>query len=129
MLAMLHGIECHGDVVDPVGTDVDEVDVVPLTKLFVGFSVAGILGCPGESPGFKGLLGPLDILRKHVAKSHDLDSGNISEAGDRSGASHSETDESDSDGFHRGNSQTDDIFLSGGTGGSVDLDRADGGLI
>ena len=76
MLAVLHGIECHGNVVDPVCADVHKVHVRVLAELLVGFLISCInLG--GHAAAFQYLEVFLCPVRFYVTDSCNVAAGHV----------------------------------------------------
>ena len=76
MLAMLHGVKGHGNVVDPVRADIHKVYVGVFAELLVHFLVAGIYLC-AHAAALKDLEVLFGAVRFYVADGGNVAAGNI----------------------------------------------------
>ena len=123
VLAVFHGVDSHLCVMFPVSRDVNEVDIVTFAKFFPGIFATGVRSCFRQA-----CLGQ-DFLctgGDKVAKGYDLCSGDVSEAFYCTRSTHTQANESDTYHVEFRSSQSDYVFLSGGTYRHWSLDRLDG---
>ena len=76
VLAMLHGVKGHGNVVDPVRADIHKVYVWVFAELLVHFLVAGIYLC-AHAAALKDLEVLFGAVRLYVADGGNVAAGNI----------------------------------------------------
>ena len=124
ILAVLHRIEGDRNVMLPVSTDVNKVDVVTVAKLFVGLCASGISGGLRESSVFQCLLSLFDTVGLHVTECSDLHARDVGVTLHSAGATHSDADKGDPDSVHRRDGQPKHVLLTGRTGWGLNLDRA-----
>ena len=119
VLAILEGALSHGEVVIPVGSDIDEVDVGALAEFHVTV-LAGVDVC-GFQPGVaEHFLASFCTCGFIVAESHDFHTGNVAETIDSTGTTHAETHECHANGLNLRSGQIEDMSLTGSTLGAID---------
>ena len=77
MLSMVHGIKCYWHMMNPVGCDVDDVDVLAFAHLLVCIYTATVGHSSMSSMFIKLLLAKLYAVSLYVTKSHDVRSRNL----------------------------------------------------
>ena len=96
----------------PWGADIHEIDVVPLAKLFPAVFPEILRRL--RLPGFRQyLLRFLHTVFLQVAKRHSTGSVNVDETGNRTRASHTKSNETDSHRIHRISRKLQHILLTG----------------
>ena len=112
MLAVLKGTLGHGEVVVPVGGDIDEVDVRALAEFLIAF-LARIDGSRGKAGFAEVGLTVLGTLCLIIAKGHNLHARDERETLYGTRASHAQTHEGHTYSFQFRCRESDDIRLSG----------------
>ena len=111
VLALLHGVDRHRDVLLPRGDDVDEVDVAALAELFPALFAAVSRGL-GKSATREDRLRAIDPLGVKVAEGLDLDAVEMSEALHGARTAHAQPDEAHPDRLHRSRPEPQHRFLA-----------------
>ncbi len=115
VLAVLHGIEHHGSVVNPVGANVYKIDVRTFTNSLPGILAACISICFRHACCTQETLTRVGTLLMQVAERLDFHTGEIGVAIDGILSSHAEADEADTNGIDGWETQPKHVFLSGRT--------------
>ena len=121
MLAILQSALCYGEVVVPVSCDIDEIYVVALAELFLGFfaevDVSGLQSSVAELS-----LALFSACFFIVAKSNDLYTGDVSETLNSPRATCAKTYETYAYSLELGSCEAECVLLTEGTLGSLNHD-------
>ena len=117
MFAVLHSAHCYREVMQPVGSNINQVYVIAFTKFFVSF-LSGINSCLRQRCFLQILLAALSTWLFIITKSHDLRTGNMGKTLYSTGATHTQSYESYSNDFHLRGSQPNHTLLPSRTLGS-----------
>ena len=90
VLAMLQGAAGHGEVMDPVSGNVNQVEVVAGTELLIAF-LAVLDGGTRHGSLLQGLLAGIGALDLIVAQGYHLNAGDVGPAFHGVAASHAQT--------------------------------------
>ena len=112
MLAALHRIEGDRDMVLPVCTYIYKVDVLAFAQASPRFGFASVCFYIHDALRGQPVRTSCDAVLFDVAESGDLTVRNIAQAVHSTAATHSQTDNSDSDSFQRLGCKTKHTFLS-----------------
>jgi len=93
MLALVHGVDHHLSVMLPVGSDVDEIDIVTIAELLPSIFTSAIGSCCREPCFREELLSLLYTLGVQVTKSLDLYTIKMCESLHSTRTTHPETNE------------------------------------
>ena len=110
VLAVLHGIDRHRNMLEPRRGDVDQVDVLTLAELLPALLAAVGLGTR-QAALLEDLLRSLDPLGIEVAQRLDLHAVEVRETADGTRTAHTQPDETDADGLHGLGPQAKDRLL------------------
>ena len=94
VLALVHCVDHHLGMMLPVGSDVDEIDIVTIAELLPSIFTSAIGSCCGEPCFRKKLLSLLYTLGVQVTKSLDLYTIKVCESLHSTRTTHTKTDES-----------------------------------
>jgi hypothetical protein len=119
---MLHSIEGYGYMMNPVSSDIHQVDVITLAQLLEHLSVATIGSCLGLSGLSQYLLAFLNVLRQYVAQSHYLRAWDVGESLNGTRTSHAQAYKPHTYGLQLRCPELQYIFLSVGTLRNYGLD-------
>ena len=123
MLAVLHGIDGHRNVLEPRRGNVDQVDVVALAELLPALLAAVRRG--GRQPVFReDLLRLLHPVGIEVAKGLDRNAVQVGETLHGARAAHAQADKAHTHGIHRCGPQTEDRLLPRLTGRRIENNHA-----
>ena len=111
LIAAVHGVDRHRDVLLPRGDDVDEVDVAALAELFPALFAAVSRGF-GKSATREDRLRAIDPLGVKVAEGLDLNAVEMSEALHSARTAHAQPDEAHPDRLHRSRPEPQHRFLA-----------------
>ena len=114
VLAPLHRVQCNGDVHLPVGTVIDQIDILQLADAAPVIH-AGELLRRRQAVYRKPLLRPLDIGGNLVAEGDDLHAVELRETLDSSTSPHTQTDEGHAHDRNRVAAQLQHVLLPLGT--------------
>ena len=101
VLPLVHRIDHHLSMVSPVGSDVDEVDIVTIAECLPGILLTAIARSLGEASLGEDLLSLLHTLWVEVTEGLDLYPVEVGEALHSTWATHPETDEAYTDDRYR----------------------------
>ena len=90
---MLQGILGHGEVVEPVGGNIHQIDVIALAKLLVALLAVVDVGCR-QTGLAQNLVAGLSTIFLIVAEGHDLRTIDVGPPLNSSGPPHAQTHES-----------------------------------
>ncbi len=122
ILTVFHRIEGNRNVMLPVCTDVDKINVITFAEFLVGLSVSGITRSLRESSIFQCLLSFFYTVSLNITEGCDLHSRNVGVACDSIRATHPDADKADTNSVHCRDSQPKNVFLAGRTYWSLNLD-------
>ena len=109
-------------MVVPVGGYINQVDVGTLAELFIAL-LAGVDVGGSEALFLQILLAAFSTGGHVVAEGNNFHTGDVAEAVNCTGTAHTEADEGHADGLDLGGGETQNVLLSGRTGGGVNNDR------
>ena len=111
VFALFHGINRHGRMAQPVGADIDQIDVGPFAKPFPALR-AHIFRSFGSRFLPEHGLAACEVLRLQIAKGHDFHAVEVHEPFDGTDAAHAQPDEPDPDDRDRIAREGNDVGLS-----------------
>ena len=123
MLAMLHGIDGDRCMVNPVGSDIDQIYVIALTKLLIHLSITTVGSRLRKSGLTQNLLAALYVLRQHITQRHDLGARDVGETLYGTRSTHAQSDESHTHGIYGWGAESQHVFLPSRTLRNFHLDR------
>ena len=121
VLAVLQSTLGNGEVMQPVGSDVNQVNVIALAELFIALG-ARIDGSFRQGSFLEQLLAALGTFLLIVAKSYNLSTGDISEALYSTRTTHAQAHKAHTHNVHLREGQSQHALLSGRTFGRFHYD-------
>ena len=121
MLAVFHGTLSHWEMVVPIGSDVNQVDVWALAQFLVTLFSA-VDGSRFQALLAQEFLRFLSALLLVIAKSHDFNTRDMAESHHRPWSTHTESHESHAHGLQFWSLESQYVLLSGRTFGSFHYD-------
>ena len=106
----------NGEMVQPIGCNIYQVDIIPLAQFFIPL-LAGIDSCFRQRSFPQQFLTCLGTLFLVIAQSHNLSARNIRKTFHGTRTAHAQTDKADTHCFHFRQSQSQYTLLTGRTFG------------
>ena len=122
VLAMLHGIKHHRGMVNPVGADINKVNVRTFANCFPRIFATGVSISFRHAYCTQETLTRVGTLLMQVAECLDFHARKVSITIDSVFTTHAEANETDTDGVYRWETKSEHVFLSGRTCGCLDGD-------
>ena len=111
VFALFHGVNRHGRMAQPVGADVDQIDVAAFAELLPAVRTRILRSLRSRLFPEHGLAA-CEICLFQIAKGHDLHAVEVHEPFDGADAAHAQPDEPDPDDWNRIACEGYDIGLS-----------------
>ena len=120
MLPVFHCKEGDGHMMHPVGANIDDVDVVALAHLFIGFYITEIGGSLMTAMTLQYLLCAVDTTFLNIAEGHNVGALNLTPPLNGPWPAHPKADEGHANGVKGGCRQFEDVLLALGFRRCVD---------